>query len=116
MGGIMSKKEKKSSKKNNGKVQVEKAQVKEKPVEMKVEPPATPAPPASAGVSVLQNVPQVPPEEQIPITKKNYEKELAKLQIELVKLQEWIKFKGMKLVIIFEGRDAAGKGGAIKRI
>ncbi len=45
-----------------------------------------------------------------------YEKELAKLQIELVKLQEWIKHKGLKVVIIFEGRDAAGKGGVIKRI
>lgn len=47
---------------------------------------------------------------------KFYEKELARLQIELVKLQEWIKHKGLKVVIIFEGRDAAGKGGVIKRI
>ena len=45
-----------------------------------------------------------------------YEAELAKLQIELVKLQEWIKHRGLKVVVIFEGRDAAGKGGAIKRI
>ena len=45
-----------------------------------------------------------------------YEKELNKLQIELVKLQEWIKAKGLKVVIIFEGRDAAGKGGTIARI
>ncbi len=45
-----------------------------------------------------------------------YESELAKLQEELVKLQEWIKHKGMRVVLIFEGRDAAGKGGAIKRI
>ena len=45
-----------------------------------------------------------------------YEKELAELQIELVKLQEWIKEKGLKVVCIFEGRDAAGKGGVIKRI
>ena len=50
------------------------------------------------------------------IKTKVYEKELAKLQIELVKLQEWIKQKGLKVVVIFEGRDAAGKGGAIKRI
>ncbi|MGD8780935.1 MAG: polyphosphate kinase 2 [Ignavibacteria bacterium] len=50
------------------------------------------------------------------ISKKEYEKELAKLQIELVKLQEWIKAKGLKVVVIFEGRDAAGKGGTIKRI
>jgi polyphosphate kinase len=45
-----------------------------------------------------------------------YLKELAALQVELVKLQEWVKLKGMKVVVIFEGRDAAGKGGVIKRI
>jgi polyphosphate kinase len=48
--------------------------------------------------------------------KKFYEKELARMQLELVKLQEWIKEKKLKVVIIFEGRDAAGKGGVIKRI
>jgi polyphosphate kinase len=42
--------------------------------------------------------------------------ELAKLHIELVKLQEWIKSEGLKVVVLFEGRDAAGKGGVIKRI
>lgn len=47
---------------------------------------------------------------------KFYEYELGELQIELVKLQEWIKLQGLKVVIIFEGRDAAGKGGVIKRI
>ena len=45
-----------------------------------------------------------------------YEKELKKLHIELVKLQEWIRHAGLRVVILFEGRDAAGKGGAIKRI
>ncbi len=50
------------------------------------------------------------------IDKKFYEKELGRLQIELVKLQEWVKYKGLKVVAIFEGRDAAGKGGTIKRI
>jgi polyphosphate kinase 2 len=50
------------------------------------------------------------------LDKKFYEKELAKLQVELVKLQEWIKNKGLRVVVIFEGRDAAGKGGVIKRI
>lgn len=50
------------------------------------------------------------------IKKKVYVKELVRLQIELVKLQEWIKYKKLKVVIIFEGRDAAGKGGVIKRI
>jgi polyphosphate kinase 2 len=47
---------------------------------------------------------------------KGYEKELAKLQVELVKLQEWVKFKGLKVCIVFEGRDGAGKGGTIKAI
>jgi polyphosphate kinase len=50
------------------------------------------------------------------LEKKFYEKELARMQIELVKMQEWVKFKGLKVVCIFEGRDAAGKGGVIKRI
>ncbi len=50
------------------------------------------------------------------LSKKRYEYELSSLQVELVKLQEWIKHKGLKVVVIFEGRDAAGKGGTIKRI
>jgi len=50
------------------------------------------------------------------LKKKFYEEELARLQIELVKLQEWIKYKGLRAVVLFEGRDAAGKGGTIKRI
>ncbi|HOV30515.1 MAG TPA: polyphosphate kinase 2 [Anaerolineaceae bacterium] len=50
------------------------------------------------------------------LTNKQYEAELQKLQVELIKLQAWIKEKGLKVVVIFEGRDAAGKGGTIKRI
>ncbi len=50
------------------------------------------------------------------IKNKFYEQELKRLQIELVKLQEWVKTHGLKIVVIFEGRDAAGKGGVIKRI
>lgn len=50
------------------------------------------------------------------ISEKEYLEELGKLQIELIKLQEWVKTKGLKMVVIFEGRDAAGKGGCIKRI
>ena len=50
------------------------------------------------------------------LKKKFYEKELVRIQLELVKLQEWIKEKKLKVVVIFEGRDAAGKGGVIKRI
>ena len=48
--------------------------------------------------------------------RKAYDAELARLQVELVKLQEWIKKEGLKVVVLFEGRDAAGKGGTIKRI
>jgi len=47
---------------------------------------------------------------------REYERRLATLNVELVKWQEWIRDRGLKLVVIFEGRDAAGKGGAIKRI
>ena len=47
---------------------------------------------------------------------KAYEKELARLEIELVKLQGWIVAKGLKVAVVFEGRDSAGKGGTIKRI
>jgi len=47
---------------------------------------------------------------------KPYERELARLQIELVKLQEWVRREKLKVVVIFEGRDAAGKGGVIKRV
>jgi polyphosphate kinase len=50
------------------------------------------------------------------MSQKAYERELARLQIELVKLQEWVKHAGLKVVVLFEGRDAAGKGGTIKRI
>ena len=50
------------------------------------------------------------------IKKKVYEKELRRLHIKLVKLQNWIKHEGLKVVALFEGRDAAGKGGTIKRI
>ena len=50
------------------------------------------------------------------LSKKQYEKALAKFQLELVKLQKWIHDKGLKVVIICEGRDAAGKGGAIRRV
>jgi polyphosphate kinase 2 len=51
-----------------------------------------------------------------PMKRKGYEKELAKLHVELVKLQEWVKREGLKVCVVFEGRDGAGKGGAIKAI
>ncbi len=46
----------------------------------------------------------------------DYDRELRRLQVELAKLQEWIRHEGLRVVVLFEGRDAAGKGGAIKRI
>lgn len=54
------------------------------------------------------------PREKLP--RKVYESELVRLQIELVKLAAWVKEKGLRVVVLFEGRDAAGKGGAIMRI
>ena len=50
------------------------------------------------------------------ITNEHYDNELLRLQVQLVDLQEWIKQKGLRVAVIFEGRDAAGKGGVIKRI
>jgi polyphosphate kinase 2 len=54
--------------------------------------------------------------EKITLDNKLYVKVLRRLQIELLKLQEWVKDQGLKVIVIFEGRDAAGKGGVIKRI
>jgi polyphosphate kinase len=56
------------------------------------------------------------PMKQVAVDKGFYLKELTRLQVDLVKWQEWIRFKGLKVVAIFEGRDAAGKGGVIQRI
>jgi polyphosphate kinase len=50
------------------------------------------------------------------LKRKDYEKELARLHVELCKLQDWVKYKGLRIVVVFEGRDAAGKGGAIRAI
>ncbi len=47
---------------------------------------------------------------------KTYLRELETLELELIKLQEWIRSQGLKVIVLFEGRDAAGKGGTIKRI
>jgi len=54
--------------------------------------------------------------EPVKMSGKDYDKELARLHVELVKLQEWVKFKKLKVCVIFEGRDGAGKGGTIKAI
>jgi polyphosphate kinase 2 len=50
------------------------------------------------------------------LKRKKYDKALSKLHVELVKLQEWVKHKGLKVCVVFEGRDGAGKGGTIKAI
>ena len=47
---------------------------------------------------------------------KEYAKELRKLQVELCRLQEWIKYKGLRIILVFEGRDGAGKGGDRKSV
>jgi polyphosphate kinase len=59
---------------------------------------------------------QTQPRDTNKLKRKAYEKELRKLQVELCRLQEWVKTKGARIIIVFEGRDAAGKGGTIKAI
>jgi polyphosphate kinase len=56
------------------------------------------------------------PDKNNKMKRKDYEKELRKLQVELCHLQDWVKDKGARIIILFEGRDAAGKGGTIKAI
>ena len=56
------------------------------------------------------------PKPHKPAKKYKYVEELAHLEVELIKLQEWVRLKGLKVAVLFEGRDAAGKGGVIKRI
>ena len=60
--------------------------------------------------------PGAPLESKPKMSRKEFEKELVNLQVELVKMQEWVKATGAKVCVLFEGRDAAGKGGIIKRI
>ncbi len=74
------------------------------------------AAPAAQDEAIEQAQTQEISQKKKKISEKEYLEELGKLQIELVKLQEWVKAKGLKVVLIFEGRDAAGKGGCIKRI
>jgi len=82
---------------------------------------------ATPVVSVLRNVTETEaiqqywhlaerPKARKPPADYKYVEELAHLQFELIKLQEWVRLNGLKVVVLFEGRDAAGKGGAIKRI
>jgi polyphosphate kinase 2 len=68
---------------------------------------------AAEGAKAAQAVPSEPKGK---LKTKDYEKELARLHVELVKLQEWVVHKGLKVCIVFEGRDTAGKGGTIKAL
>jgi polyphosphate kinase 2 len=71
---------------------------------------------ATRPMSSAANVVDVGPPERVALKTKAYLPELGRLQVELVKLQEWIRHEGLKVVVVFEGRDAAGKGGVIKTI
>jgi len=71
---------------------------------------------STAVASRPKSVVEPAPPAREPLKNKAYLPELSRLQIELVKLQEWIRHEGLKVVVVFEGRDAAGKGGVIKTI
>ena len=77
--------------------------------------PSTPGGSRASRASVPEPGPTSRPV-QARLDRKTYERELAALHIELIKLQDWIRTRGLKVVVLFEGRDAAGKGGTIKRI
>jgi hypothetical protein len=66
-------------------------------------------------VTHMRNDPQTT-SEKAKLTRKEYEEELRKLQVELCKLQAWVKHKGFRIIVAFEGRDAPGKGGLIKAL
>ena len=69
-----------------------------------------------ATASKTKNSTKVPKAAPAALTRKDYDKQLDRLHGELVKLQEWVVAKGLKVCILFEGRDGAGKGGTIKAI
>jgi polyphosphate kinase len=93
----------------------DKKQKKAQPEVMAASPAADPKA-APAVVRADGDVPAGEPVEKPKMSRKEYEKELEKLQVELVKMQEWVKATRAKVCILFEGRDAAGKGGIIKAI
>ena len=113
----MSKKKKKKANSNTEVLEVEADTVPQNGKDGDSDPVSEIA--AEEDESETSEVLQVEPKERKTAKKlknKVYLRELRKLQVELVKLQEWVKAKGLKVVVIFEGRDAAGKGGTIKRI
>ncbi len=70
----------------------------------------------SKSASASQQEEAAPDDGATKLKRKDYERELERLHVELVKLQEWVRHEGQKICIIFEGRDGAGKGGTIKAI
>jgi polyphosphate kinase 2 len=77
---------------------------------------ARPAPASRKGRGAPAKDGKASPKEKKALGNKEYAKELKKLHVELVKMQEWVKHAGLKVCIVFEGRDTAGKGGTIKAI
>jgi len=71
---------------------------------------------AKASKELKKAAKSVPKTSPIKLSGKRYDEELSRLQVELIKLQEWVKLEGLKVAVLFEGRDGAGKGGTIKRI
>ncbi len=72
--------------------------------------------PSDNGKSSGTPAPAKQPKKPKKLARQQYDKAIAAAQVELVKLQEWVKHRGLKVVVIFEGRDASGKGGVIRRI
>jgi len=79
-------------------------------------PAGKPKQPAKSLKKPNKPMKNTPSEAPLKLGGKNYDKELRHLQVELIKLQEWVRVEGLKVAILFEGRDGAGKGGTIKRI
>jgi polyphosphate kinase 2 len=106
----MGKKKGKSKDKGKGKAN-------QKLVSEQAKVPVLPAEESSAGSQgAAPATAEAPAEPRAKLGRKEFEKELESLQVELVKMQEWVKVSGAKICVLFEGRDAAGKGGIIKRI
>src|SRR5262249_9566259 len=96
----------------------EKASRPQRPVEAHPDISARPKPPtprASTRTPRLMNK-ESPTKDEKKLKTKKYEKKLRQLQAELCKLQDWVKYKGLRVIIVFEGRDGAGKGGTIRAI
>ncbi|HVG84672.1 MAG TPA: polyphosphate kinase 2 [Vicinamibacterales bacterium] len=105
----MKKKKKKNEKADKVKKAERKAGTAEAATQAKAASPMGGGAPAEATASAAKA-------KKEKLSGKEYAKELGRLHVELVKLQEWVKYKGLKVCVIFEGRDGAGKGGTIKAI